>query len=182
MGGKVFIGYLNEINQSNQVLVSTREHINRLIASRLQADIMGVDLVLVARTDALTAKLIDSNIDPLDQPYIMGCVDPKNDSILLTYPQAGVEVIKAKFNGETCEKVATKLFLESKIDSFFQILKEWNSEILNIGLNDAHNLSKKLGFSFYFDWEKPRTSEGYYILQGCIELCITRSLVINKYL
>ena len=80
---------------------------------------MGVDLVLVARTDALTAKLIDSNIDPLDQPYIMGCVDPKNDSILLTYPQAGVEVIKAKFSGETCEKVATKLFLESKIDSFF---------------------------------------------------------------
>ena len=83
-----------------------------MIASRLQADIMGVELVLVARTDALTAKLIDSNIDPIDQPYIMGCVDPKNESILLTYPQAGVEAIKAKFTGEICEKVAKNIFLE----------------------------------------------------------------------
>lgn len=49
-----------------KVVVSTREHVARLAACRLQADIMGCGLVIVARTDALSAKLIDSNIDPTD--------------------------------------------------------------------------------------------------------------------
>lgn len=49
-----------------KVLVSTREHLNRLRACRLQADLMQVPLVLLARTDAFSATLIDSNIDPID--------------------------------------------------------------------------------------------------------------------
>lgn len=39
---------------------------SRLQAARLQADVMGVDLVLVARTDALSAAFLDSNVDPVD--------------------------------------------------------------------------------------------------------------------
>jgi isocitrate lyase len=58
-----------------KVLVTTREQCTRIQAARLQADIMGVDLVLVARTDALSATFIDSNIDSLDHPYILGQVD-----------------------------------------------------------------------------------------------------------
>ncbi len=69
-----------------KVLVSTREHITRLQAARLQADVMGCDLVITARTDALSATLIDTNIDPVDQPFILGCVDPKNSEKLLTFP------------------------------------------------------------------------------------------------
>ena len=60
-----------------------------LVSTRLQCDIMGADLVLVARTDALSAAFIDSNIDPVDQPFILGSIDPKNPSKLLTYPEAG---------------------------------------------------------------------------------------------
>jgi isocitrate lyase len=33
---------------------------------------MGSEMVLVARTDSLGAKLIDSNIDPVDHPWILG--------------------------------------------------------------------------------------------------------------
>jgi len=33
---------------------------------------MGVPLVILARTDALSAKLIDSNCDKVDHPYILG--------------------------------------------------------------------------------------------------------------
>lgn len=65
-------------HMAGKVVVSTREHVARLIAVRLQADIMGVDLNIVARTDALSAKMIDSNIDPVDHPFILGVVDPKN--------------------------------------------------------------------------------------------------------
>lgn len=51
---------------------------------------MGTDLIILARTDALSAKLIDSNVDPVDQPYILGlCADGKER----TYPNAGVAAI-----------------------------------------------------------------------------------------
>lgn len=71
-----------------KVIVSCREHVNRLIACRLQADIMGTELIILARTDALGAKLIDSNVDPVDQPYILGiCEDGKERS----FPNAGLE-------------------------------------------------------------------------------------------
>ncbi len=49
-----------------KVLISVRETLEKLNAVRLQADIMGVGLVVMARTDALDAKYLDSNIDPID--------------------------------------------------------------------------------------------------------------------
>lgn len=36
---------------------------------------MGSELVIIARTDALTARLLDCNIDPIDHPYILGMVE-----------------------------------------------------------------------------------------------------------
>jgi len=51
---------------------------------------MGADLVILARTDALSAKLIDSNIDPIDQPFILGVVPDQNNADLMTFPEAGV--------------------------------------------------------------------------------------------
>lgn len=51
-------------HMGGKVLVSTREHIDRLMAARLQCDILGSETVVVARTDAEAAKLIESNQDP----------------------------------------------------------------------------------------------------------------------
>mgnify|MGYP002712203021 CR=1 FL=1 len=50
---------------------------------------MGSELVIVARTDALSAKIIDSNIDPIDHPYILGAFDLRNPDKLLTFPEVG---------------------------------------------------------------------------------------------
>ena len=69
-----------------KVLVSAREQLTRLQAARLQADVMGCDLVICARTDALSATFLDTNIDPVDHPFILGCVDQKNAQKLLTFP------------------------------------------------------------------------------------------------
>ncbi|CAJ1444672.1 unnamed protein product [Effrenium voratum] len=51
-------------HMGGKVLVSTQEHIQRLIAIRLQADVLNSPLVVVARTDAEAATMIDSNIEP----------------------------------------------------------------------------------------------------------------------
>lgn len=55
-----------------KVLVPTSEAINKLIAARLAADVMGVPTVVVARTDADAANLLTSDIDPRDQEFCTG--------------------------------------------------------------------------------------------------------------
>ena len=52
-----------------------QDHINRLIATRLQWDIMGVSNILIARTDSETGKLLSSNIDPRDHEFLLGVAE-----------------------------------------------------------------------------------------------------------
>jgi isocitrate lyase len=53
-----------------KVLIPTRAHIRNLNAARLAADVMGVPTLIVARTDAESARLITSDIDERDRPFI----------------------------------------------------------------------------------------------------------------
>ena len=55
-----------------KVLVPTQEFIAKLVAARLAADVSGVDTLLVARTDAHSACLLTSDVDPADRPFIFG--------------------------------------------------------------------------------------------------------------
>jgi hypothetical protein len=52
------------------VLVPTSTFVRTLTSARLAADVMGVPTLLVARTDAESAKLIMSDVDPYDAPFI----------------------------------------------------------------------------------------------------------------
>jgi isocitrate lyase len=53
-----------------KVLVPVREFIRKLTAARLAADVMGVPTLVMARTDADSARLLRSDIDPLDHEFI----------------------------------------------------------------------------------------------------------------
>jgi len=55
-----------------KVLIPTRQAINNLVAARLAADICDVPTILVARTDANSAALLTSDIDPRDKPFLTG--------------------------------------------------------------------------------------------------------------
>jgi isocitrate lyase len=55
-----------------KVLVPTSQFERTLMAARLATDVTGVPTVLVARTDALSATLLTSDIDPRDQPFLTG--------------------------------------------------------------------------------------------------------------
>jgi isocitrate lyase len=54
------------------VLVPTREFIQKLVAARLAADVLDTPTLLVARTDAQSATLLTSDIDPLDKAFVTG--------------------------------------------------------------------------------------------------------------
>ena len=55
-----------------KVLIPTQAAIRNLDAARLAADVCGVPTILVARTDAESAKLITSDVDSRDRPFITG--------------------------------------------------------------------------------------------------------------
>ena len=59
-------------HMGGKVLVSTQEAVQKLIAARLAADVMGVPTILLARTDAEAANLITSDIDENDKPFLTG--------------------------------------------------------------------------------------------------------------
>jgi isocitrate lyase len=55
-----------------KVLIPTQAHIRNLDAARLAADVCGVPTILIARTDAESAKLITSDIDERDHDFLTG--------------------------------------------------------------------------------------------------------------
>ena len=62
-------------HQGGKVLVSQDEQIKRLNAARFQLDIMRVPGIIVARTDAESATLLDGRSDERDQPFILGATN-----------------------------------------------------------------------------------------------------------
>ncbi|MDQ3859156.1 MAG: isocitrate lyase [Actinomycetota bacterium] len=55
-----------------KVLVPTGQFVRTLVAARLAADVAGVPTVLVARTDALSATLLTTDVDERDRPFLTG--------------------------------------------------------------------------------------------------------------
>lgn len=55
-----------------KVLVPTAEFIQKLVAARLAADVLGVPTLLIARTDANSATLLTSDVDPRDRAFLTG--------------------------------------------------------------------------------------------------------------
>ena len=64
-------------HQGGKVLVPSDEQIKRLNAARFQLDVMRVPGIIVARTDAEAANLIDSRGDERDQPFLLGATNLK---------------------------------------------------------------------------------------------------------
>jgi isocitrate lyase len=59
-------------HMGGKVLVPTQEAVQKLIAARLAADVAGVPTLIVARTDAMGAGLVTTDIDENDKPFLTG--------------------------------------------------------------------------------------------------------------
>ena len=59
-------------HMGGKVLVPTQEAVQKLVAARLAADVMGVPSIILARTDAEAANLLTSDFDENDKPFVTG--------------------------------------------------------------------------------------------------------------
>ena len=98
-------------HQGGKVLVAEDEQLKRLSAARFQLDVMGVPGILVARTDAESATLLDGRSDDRDQPFILGATHlnlPTFRSaflaILRQFRSAGVEELSGHELYAVCDE------------------------------------------------------------------------------
>jgi isocitrate lyase len=89
-------------HQGGKVLVPSDEQIKRLNAARFQLDVMRVPGIIVARTDAEAANLIDSPADERDQPFLLGVTNlriPSYKSCFLAMMRRFYELGVKELNG-----------------------------------------------------------------------------------
>jgi len=164
-------------HMGGKVLVSTAEHTQRLIALRLQSDVLNSPLVIVARTDAEAATMIDSNMDPTDHPFICGATVPGVDTLS--------EAMRAKTDADweirsgcmTFPEVIAKAMKAKGMDA-----TPWLKESRKMSLTQMRKAAGSAGFGdVHFDWEAARSIEGYYRIKGSTEFCIERAIAWTPY-
>lgn len=172
-----------------KVLVPCQEHIDRLVAARLQMDVMGVSNLIVARTDAEAATLLDNNIDSRDHPFILGTTNEKLMSQTDLFNEAkgqgksSAEIDKLM---EQWEKQANLCTYYEAVENAMrnaknaEALKKW-AVAKNMSNKDSRALAKSLGFDVYWCWDKPRAREGYFKIRGGLEMGIVRGLAFAPY-
>ncbi len=178
-------------HMAGKVLVSIAEHINRLVAARLQFDIMGVETVLVARTDAVAATLIQTNVDGRDHPFIFGVTNPK----LKGRPLATVlaEAMATGKTGTELQDVEDRWMSMANLRLFSDVVGDairnlaipqqeqtnrinlWFKQVDQLPHFAARELAERLGVSgVFWDWDLPRTREGFYRFKGSTKAAIVR--------
>lgn len=178
-------------HMGGKVLVSTQEHVDRLVAARLAADVLGVELVIVARTDSEAATLLDSNIDGRDHPFILGATVsgsiPLREAVANAIAAGGGNVAEIEkewtrrarpmtFGDAVLEKIRLLPVDEGRKRYMARMWRTSNPETLSNAA--AHRVADSIfgkKDSIYFDWEACRVREGYYRIKPGIECCIQRA-------
>lgn len=182
---------------AGKVLVPIGEHINRLVAARFQWDTMGVENLVIARTDSESGKLLSSSIDVRDHEFIMGVTDPNLKSLAETIqemeaagaPGPEIDAFEAEWvkNAKLLtfdEAAVAHLRAEGILGEDISKYELTVRENRDMGLSSRRALAASLSPNnkeVYFDWDVPRTREGLYHYKAGMDAATKRSIAFGPY-
>ena len=236
-------------HQGGKVLVPVDEQIKRLNTARFQLDIMRVPGIIVARTDAEAATLLESNNDSRDHAFILGATNINVPlykfcalAVQRLFNQSGHKEVFGHLLYDLAEEqyeLATKWFksadiydklqtiiakkvsadgleLEHMLDEAMTIVvhawesdagiktfpqavadrikllqedgqdtamsvDEWLAYAKKVSHFMARQKAKQIGANIPWDWNRPRTTEGFFQIRGGIDYAIAKSLAVAPF-
>ncbi|WP_205873091.1 isocitrate lyase ICL2 [Mycobacterium camsae] len=147
-------------HQGGKVLVPSDEQIKRLNAARFQLDVMRVPGIIVARTDAEAANLIDSRGDERDQPFLLGATNlsiPSYKSCFLAMMRRFYDQGVEEINGHLLyalsdgEYAAANAWLERQgiLDLVTEAINKWRDSA-DLSIDDVYD---EVESKFVAAWE-----------------------------
>ncbi|KAF3069087.1 Methylisocitrate lyase, mitochondrial [Daldinia childiae] len=180
---------------AGKVLVPIGEHINRLNAARFQWDVMGSENLVIARTDSESGKLISSAIDVRDHELILGVAEEGIAPLAETLqemeaagaPGPEIDAFEAEwvkktrlitFDEAAAEQLKSQGVAQHKIDSYLRAVQE-NT---NMGITKRREIANQYAAKpIVFDWDIPRTREGYYHYRAGMKAATKRAIAFAPY-
>lgn len=180
---------------AGKVLVPIGEHINRLNAARFQWDVMGCENLVIARTDSESGKLISSAIDVRDHEFILGVADPSIEPLAETIQDmeakgavgAEIDAFEAQWVKSTklvsFDEAAVAHFKsegvsQAKIDEYLAA----TAKDRDMGIARRRHLADEYSTTpVYFNWDVPRTREGFYHYRAGMDAATKRALAFGPY-
>jgi isocitrate lyase len=149
-------------HMGGKVLVPTREFVQKLTAARLAADILDIPTVLIARTDADSAKLLTSDIDPRDHRFITG--ERTNEGFFVL--KGGLDAASAR--GLAYAPYADAIWCETSTPDLAQaktfaerIHSQFPGKLLAYNCSPSFNWSKNLDVATIAKFQRELGAMGY---------------------
>ncbi|KAI0311272.1 isocitrate lyase and phosphorylmutase [Amylostereum chailletii] len=184
---------------AGKVIVPTSTHISRLTAARFQLDLLQHTMLLIARTDAESGRLMSSTVDARDHRFVKGVRSRLPDgsrrlalSDTLDRAEArgasGSEIDKlenewlASVDLITFDQAVEKAINESSIADKAAVFQQYSEAVKGKSNTEARDIAHGiLGAPVDWDWDLPRTREGYYHTTGGIDSAISRALAFAPH-
>ena len=178
---------------AGKVLVPMGEHINRLVATRFQWDVLDGQNLLIARTDAESGKLLSSTVDVRDHEFILGV--NKDEEPLAERLQAmeaegasgtELDVFESQWVKDhelmTFDEAVERHLREEGRDHLIQSYLDAVRQDTNLSLTKRRALAQQYTDSpTFFSWDIPRTREGFYHYRAGIAAATKRAIEYAPY-
>ncbi|KAI9778018.1 MAG: hypothetical protein M1839_008423 [Geoglossum umbratile] len=180
---------------AGKVIVPTGEHINRLVTTRFQWDLMGCENLVIARTDSESGRLLSSAVDVRDHEFILGVTEEGTVPLaeilqemeMRGAPGAEIDAFEAEWVKKHelmtfDEAVAKRLKIENAPPSAIENYLSQTGASPNMSLSGrsilAANYTK---IPVFFNWDIPRTREGYYHFRAGLPAATKRAIAFAPY-
>lgn len=176
---------------AGKVLVPVGDHISRLVAARFQWDLMGCENLVIARTDSESGKLLSSAVDARDHEFILGVtedIEPLAETmqVMEMNGASGPEIDAFEAKWVKSHKLVTfdeaaEAHIKAAGKDASAYLKQVK-ENRNMPLYQRRKAAAEVaGSPVLFNWDAPRTREGFYHYRAGLAAATKRAIAFGPY-